>query len=95
MSIADTIAPFPVVQLTRREFDRMPEYSQTLPTGKTIGKRWRRNAYDLRRLPVEVCGLRFVFPHPPVWILGEYVPPRPDTPPDCVAIEWSRIEIVG
>lgn len=38
MSIADTIAPFPVVQLTRREFDRMPEYSQTLPTGKTIGK---------------------------------------------------------
>ena len=86
---------FPAVRLTRREFDRLYEYSDTLPTGTTIGKRWKRNAAKYLKIPVEVCGLRFVFSHPPVWILGAYVEPRQDTPADCVAIEWSRIEIIG
>jgi hypothetical protein len=86
---------FPAVRLTRREFNDLPEYSWTLPTGTTIGKRWKRNAYDLCKIPINVWCLRFVFPHPPLWILGEYVEPTPDMPPDCVGIEWSRIEIAG
>jgi hypothetical protein len=85
---------FPAVRLTRREFDDLPEYNATCPRYTTIGKRWRC-ALNPAPLPVDVCGLRFVFPHPPVWLLGAYVEPRADTPPGHVAIEWSRIEIAG
>lgn len=48
------------------EFRRLPEYSCSIPTGKTIGKRWKRG---------EPYG------HPEVWFLCEYVeldPPEPD-----------------
>jgi hypothetical protein len=31
------------VTLTRAEFDALPEYSTSIPTGTTIGKRWKRN----------------------------------------------------
>ena len=46
------------VRLTRREFDELPEYSASVPTGTTIGKRWKRR----------------VGPHegPPTWQMGEY-----------------------
>ena len=29
---------FPIYRLTDKEFNELPEYSRTLPTGKTIGK---------------------------------------------------------
>jgi hypothetical protein len=60
-----TTAPEPaavnetVVQLTQREFDELLDYSASLPTGTTVGKRWkRRNDYH-----DESKG----------WRLGEYV----------------------
>lgn len=31
-----------VVELTQAEFDELPEYSCSLPTGTTIGKEWKR-----------------------------------------------------
>lgn len=35
------------VPLTKQEFDALPDYSCSLPTGTTIGKQWkRRNNYD-------------------------------------------------
>lgn len=39
-----------VIELTRAEFDALPEYSCSLPTGTTLGKRWRKNgdAYGSR-----------------------------------------------
>lgn len=50
------------ISLTRKEFDRLPEYSCSFPTGITIGKRWKRN-------------LSFTDPRadPDVWYMGEYV----------------------
>lgn len=34
------------LQLTQAEFDALPEYSESLPTGTTIGKRWKRECRD-------------------------------------------------
>lgn len=31
------------IVLTKKEFDQLPEYSCSLPTGTTIGKKWKRN----------------------------------------------------
>lgn len=54
------------VQLTQAEFDALPEYSCTLPTGAVTGKQWK-------------CDLSFRDPYwwktPPTrkgWIRGEY-----------------------
>lgn len=33
------------IELTQEEFDALPEYSTTIPTGKSIGKQWRRQLY--------------------------------------------------
>lgn len=32
--------------LTRQEFDELLEYSLSVPTGTTIGKRWKRKCTD-------------------------------------------------
>lgn len=34
------------VELTKQEFEALLEYSTSLPTGKTIGKRWRRYLFS-------------------------------------------------
>ncbi|EUB97232.1 hypothetical protein PMI07_000808 [Rhizobium sp. CF080] len=54
-------ASLPPLHLTKAEFEALPEYSATLPTGTTGGKRWRRQdgAYDRR------C-------EKPTWIVGEF-----------------------
>lgn len=31
--------------LTKQEFDELPEYSCSMPTGTTIGKKWKRNRF--------------------------------------------------
>ena len=36
----------PRLRLTQREFDCLPEYSTTVPTGTTIGKRWKRRSRE-------------------------------------------------
>ena len=46
------------IVLTTPEFEALPEYSCSLPTGQTIGKRWKRKCRD---------------PNGEVWMLGEYV----------------------
>ncbi|WP_036291520.1 hypothetical protein [Methylosinus sp. PW1] len=51
----------PILRLTRREFRELREYSCSIPTGTTPGKRWKRldGAFD---------------PHckQPRWMIGEY-----------------------
>lgn len=39
----------PILKLTPAEFLALPEYSASVPTGTTIGKRWRRlnGAHDM------------------------------------------------
>jgi hypothetical protein len=69
------------VLLTQHEFDNLLNYSCTLPTGQTVGKRWKR------RIPYEqVKGVT------PEWFMGEYVE---DPDPEYIRITWHKIIIVG
>lgn len=58
----------PIICMTQQEFDDLPEYSATLPTGTTPGKRWKRKIYTGSR----------PLPTPPYhifteeWLIGEY-----------------------
>ena len=70
------------VQLTRRELEKLPEYSCSLPTGTTIGKRWKRNVNP------ECRGAAGMAIDRGVWWLGEYAP---DTDPDRVRIIWRPV----
>lgn len=35
-----------IAVMNKSEFDALPEYSVSLPTGATIGKRWKRKCKD-------------------------------------------------
>ena len=57
--MTDTREALPEVALTQSDFDALNEYSCSLPTGTSIGTRWK-------------CGRPY---HgPTAWYLGEYVP---------------------
>lgn len=62
----DSIRALPPLRLTPREFRALPDYSGSLPTGTTPGKRWRRldGAHD------RDC-------KDPCWMIGEYDPSAP------------------
>lgn len=66
----------PALHLTKAEFEALGEYSATLPTGTTPGKKWKRHdgAYD------PACDK-------PVWIIGEYDPEDDGTGP-AIKINW-------
>lgn len=72
----------PVLRLSAREFQDLFEYSATIPTGTTPGKRWKRldGAHDpsFRKSG----GV-------PKWVIGEYAP---DCPADAktIKINWYR-----
>lgn len=53
-----------ITLMSQEDFDALPNYSCSLPTGTTIGKRWKRRKdyYD------ESKG----------WLLGEYIPSDQD-----------------
>jgi len=54
------------IVISRRELGKLPEYSCSIPTGTTIGKRWRRRT-------------NYNDPNSD-WCIGEYVPyPSPGT----------------
>lgn len=67
-----------VVELTQAEFDALLEYSTTIPTGKTIGKQWKRQLY-YGKYRLE-------------WLRCEYVPDKED-PDNYVGMEWKKIKI--
>jgi hypothetical protein len=67
----------PTVKMSVAEFDALLEYSTTLPTGTTIGKKWKRHI---------LSGL-----NRGEWWLGEYVP-DPSGDPGRVGILWKKIE---
>jgi len=69
------------IMLTRREFESLPEYSCSLPTGTTEGKRWKRSdVYRAERghRRLDVWELN--------WWMGEYVPSKE---PGMIGIEWT------
>jgi hypothetical protein len=88
--MAELKKPDLVVHLTKAEFDALPEYSASLPTGTTIGKKWKRNnfAHHLGLMRIDVLGLTFLFPSPADWWMGEYYD---IDDPKKVGIRWSKI----
>jgi len=89
-----------VVELTADQFFALPEYSCSIPTGKTVGKRWRRcETFGSRPRAVEVHNDKDVR-DPDRWLMGEYAD-DPDAEldeegePKTVLIRWRRIRITS
>lgn len=78
-----------VVMLTRAEFNALLEYSTSLPTGTTVGKRWKRN----KAVTLRTTGLSRVDRDD--WWMGEYVEEtqEPWKSQGYVGIKWRKIEI--
>ncbi len=69
------------VTITQKEFDSLPEYSCSIPTGTTIGKRWKRHdgIFDP------------TYKGPYYWYIGEYIDIGD---PDKVGIRYKKIVAV-
>lgn len=71
----------PEIVISREELRKLPEYSCSLPTGTTIGKRWRRDVLSNKRyhrvIPADT---------PPEWMIGEYYDIGSETD---VGIRWA------
>ena len=75
------ISTLPVIKLRPGEFTSLSEYSATLPTGATPGKRWRRLDGKFDHTWKAAGGK-------PRWIIGEYAEiPGNKT---RVAVNWYR-----
>lgn len=67
MSLSDPFhKDLPKLPMTLRELQSLPEYSCSVPTGQTIGKRWRIHSGVYDRKFMEAGGI-------PTWIVAEYV----------------------
>jgi len=72
------------LRLTQAELGELLEYSCSLPTGQTPGKRWKRND-NAYRTPAQ----------PPHWSIGEYGTPYPEGHEyyGDIPIRWYNVEI--
>jgi hypothetical protein len=67
--------------LTQSEFDALLDYSYSIPSGTTIGKKWKRRwPYRDDEGP------------PFFWYTGEYIR---DPEPGMIGIKWRRVVIVN
>lgn len=87
-----------LIPLFSWELESMGEYSCSIPTGTTIGKKWKcnRNAYRSQVGQTEPKELQFysqqmLGPLPPDWWVGEYVE---DPDPKMVGIVWRKVIIL-
>jgi len=71
------------IRITESELAKLPEYSCSVPTGTTIGKRWKydHNAYNPRKTSEE-----------PEWYIREYV--EHPTDPSLVRIKTTKVAFV-
>jgi len=82
------------VVMTRAEFDaalsKDGEYSCSLPSGTTIGKKWFRNndAYS----PIRQIEKKLGDPAFPDWWQGEYYELDPPVP-NRVGIKWRKVRL--
>ncbi|KKK78695.1 hypothetical protein LCGC14_2840980 [marine sediment metagenome] len=81
--------------LTTKEFEDLLEYSCSIPTGTTLGKKWKRHIYCFRLEGRTLYG----WAHPPgatiisdEWHQGEYVKSEK---PGFVDIRWTEIIVAG
>lgn len=61
------------IVMSREDLRDLPEYSCSIPTGTTIGKRWRKN-------------IHFGSGRIPEWKIAEYVD---DPNPEFIGIKWD------
>ena len=66
----DLIAEFPRLHLTPRQFDDLPDYSASYPTGTTPGKMWRRLDGAFDHAFIQAGGQ-------PYWMVMQYDPAAP------------------
>ncbi len=70
---------YPPLLISKADFDALPEYSATLPTGTTPGKRWKRHDgvfdQEFRQAGGE-----------PFWLIGEFG--TIDEAAGTIAINW-------
>lgn len=76
--IDDWVPTLETRTLTFEEFQALPEYSTTIPTGKTLGKQWRRQLYFGK--------------HRGSWVMCTYVEDKED-PENYVGMHWEAVEI--
>ncbi len=81
--------------LTQKEFDDLLEYSTSIPTGTTLGKKWKRHIFSFKSNGKEYnagyipANVELVSD---AWWMGEYIT---DPDPKRVGIRWSTIVIAG
>lgn len=73
-----TIRTTRTIHLSKAELDALPEYSMSVPTGTTIGKRWKRDNNVYRQHGSE-----------PDWWMGEYFDVQSATE---VGIRWYHVQ---
>lgn len=73
-----------------RDFSELPEYSCSIPTGTTIGKRWKRDAHAYTHMLRSQEEQRLALSGPQWW-MAEYTPHED---PTLVGIFWRQILIV-
>lgn len=82
----------PTIAMTASELNALPEYSCSLPTSLSVGKRWRRNlsAFAPRFVDLSFAGIDLRIPVKPVWFVAE-VCRRDDATNE---IRWSRVVVL-
>lgn len=75
---------YQILRLTPREFETLPEYSASMPTGVFIGKRWKRLDGSHDRAFLAAGGK-------PRWLVGEY---QVCAEPTKARTVWYRPHIV-
>jgi hypothetical protein len=78
-------ADLPVLRIAQADFEVLPDYSATLPTGTTTGKRWKRLDGSFDRDFLALGGQ----PH---WLIGEYGAPSADG--KSIRVNWYRPVVV-
>ena len=76
-------AQLPELELSENDLSSLLTYPTSIPTGATLGKRWKRN--PLHRSCSDSNLPKYM------WMVGEYVP-HPD--PGLVGIRWYRVKVV-
>lgn len=66
------------VVISRKDLFMLPEYSCSIPSATTVGKRWKCDVHAYRR--------PYVPDNQHEWRIGEYVE---DPDPNMVGIRWS------
>lgn len=82
------------INLTKKEFDNLPEYSCSIPTGTTIGKQWKKNCNFQRPLREKRFFLfwKKKIPHEFDWYRATYEEKDPPDP-KMVNIRWEKIKL--